>query len=145
MKYNESDYCKPIDVTMLTNSFIEIKFCTDNLDLRTPITVRDIDSEIQSYFTKSHLTKLNVSVLQELFVTDTETFGILSAAVESKNYMKLKSEHKQRMSHVRGIGAFTELYEIIRKLYETYSGAQSRHVIRHDAFDKHVKRYETSV
>ncbi|CAI6355516.1 unnamed protein product [Macrosiphum euphorbiae] len=95
-KYNESDICKPIDVTTITDSVIEIKFCTDNLDLRTPINVRDLDSEIQSYFTKPNLTKLNVAVLQELFVTDTETFGILSVAGQSKYDMKLKSEQKQK-------------------------------------------------
>lgn len=149
-KYNEADYCKPIDVTKLTESFIEIKFCTDNLDLRTPITVRDLDSEIQSYFTKTHLTKLNVTVLQELFVTRTDTFGILSTAEQSKNDMKLKSEHKQQhKSRVYGIDAFTELYAIIRKLYETHPGVQGRYVTRHDAFDKHVKQrfrgYETSL
>jgi len=146
-KYNESDFRKPIDVTTITDSFIEIKFCTDNLDLHTPITKRDIDSEIQSYFTKTYLTKLNVAVLQVLFVTDTETFGILSAAGQSKNDMKLKTEHKQKS--VYGIDAFTELYAIIRKLYETYTGVQDRNVTRHDALDKHVKQrflgYETSV
>jgi len=122
--------------SLITNSFIEIKFCTDNLDLRTPINIRDLDSEIQSYFTKTHLTKLNVAVLQELFVTDTETFGILSVAGQSKYDMKSKSEYKQKS--VYGIDAFTELYAIIRKLYETYPGVQGRHVSCQEAFGKHV-------